>query len=428
MNSLSGLYGDSSMIKTEIHPYLNLRTVCLGIVTFHGAAHDSLPGTTQVLLQTMSRGTEQHDELKIARLIDGTGGSLFSTTDKDFAVIGAQVQPKYAVRTLELLFEMISTPTLDETHFEIEKQNLVQLYHQVQSNVIRRMLIFDADKAVFGENHPLGRSQIGTPESINQIALDNLYETHQKLLVSPWGFAVGAISETLQAQIEQKFTTFLSSQSFEPKKTHSFPQKTVPPNNLIASSSKEDGSVYLCVNIISDIKPTTIGLARFSSALLGESMGSRMFAILRDQKAFGYLAGATLKLLDTAVILRCYMETNPERTEEAIDSLVEIISDLAKKPISQEEYNTTRDFILGQLDLSFDDSRGLASRIINRRVHGLSPTTESRYEEIEAVTSKDLHSLWKELLHPKNFSLAIIGDIDLTKIQENWKNQTYNND
>ncbi len=416
------------MIKTEIHPYLNLRTVCLGIVTYHGAAHDSLAGTTQVLLQTMGRGTEQHDELEIAKLIDGTGGSLFTTTDKDFAVIGAQVQPKHAMRTLELLFEMITTPSLEDSHFQIEKQNLVQLYHQVQSNAIRRMLIFDADKAVFGETHPLGRSQIGTPESINQITLDNLHETHQKLLVSPWGFAVGAISETLQSQIDQEFSNFLSSQNFEPKKTHSFPQKTVPPNNIIASSSKEDGSVYLCVNIISDIKPTTIGLARFSSALLGESFGSRMFSILRDQKAFGYLTGATLKLLDTALILRCYMETNPTRTEEAIDSLVEIISDLGKNPVSEEEYNTTRDFILGQLDLSFDDSRALTSRIINRGVHGLSPTVESRYKEIETVKTEDIHSLWKKLLHPKNFSLAIIGDMDPTKIQENWKNKTFNSD
>ena len=416
------------MIKTEIHPYSNLRTVCLGIVTHHGAAHDSLAGTTQVLLQTMGRGTEQHDELEIAKLIDGTGGSLFTTTDKDFAVVGAQVQPKYAIRTLELLFEMITTPALEEAHFQIEKQNSVQLYHQVQSNAIRRMLIFDADKAVFGENHPLGRSQIGTPDSITKITLDNLYETHQRLLVSPWGFAVGAISETLQSQLRQKFSTFLSSRSFKTKKTLSFPQKKVPPNNIIAASSKEDGSVYLCVNIATDIKPTTLGLTRFSSALLGESMGSRMFSILRDEKAFGYLAGATLKLLDTETILRCYMETNPDRTEEAIDSLVEIISDLGKKPISQEEHQTTRDFILGQLDLSFDDSRGLASRIINRCVHNLSPTIESRYKEIETVTPKELHSLWKELLHPKNFSLAIIGDIDLIEIQENWKNQTYNSD
>ncbi len=121
------------------------------------------------------------------------------------------------------------------------------------------------------------------------------------------------------------------------------------------------------------------------------------------------------------------METSPERTEEAIDSLVELLTDLGKKRISPEEYNTTRDFILGQLDLSFDDSRSTASRIINRGTHGLSSDIESGYNEIEAVTSEDIHSWWKKtMLRPENISLAIIGDIDPVKIRESWKNNTYN--
>lgn len=415
------------MFSTVIRPYPNLRTICLGIVTHHGAGHDTLAGTTQVLLQTMTRGTEQHNEIEIARLIDGTGGSLFSTTEKDFSIIGAQIQPKLAIQTLDLLFEMISYPTLDEAHFLIEKQNLVQIYHQVQSNSLRRMLIFDADKAVFGENHPLGRSQIGTPESLEQLTKDNIHDAHQEWLINPWGFAVGEISESLHKQIDQKFSEFISTQKIKAQEPQLFPQREIPPNNIVASSAKEEGNVYLCVNIITESNPNIIGLARFSSALLGESFGSRMFSILRDQKAFGYLTGSTLKLLNNALVLRCFMETSPERTEEAIDSLVELLTDLGKKRISPEEHNTTRDFILGQLDLSFDDSLSTASRIINRGTHGLSPDIESGYNEIEAVTSEDIHSWWKKtMLRPENISLAIIGDINPVKIRESWKNNTYN--
>lgn len=414
------------MLSTVIRSYPNQRTVCLGIVTHRGAAHDTLAGTTQVLLQTMARGTKQHNEIEIARYIDGTGGSLFSSTEKDFSIIGAQIQPKYVIRTLDLLFEMISHPSLEESHFLIEKQNLVQIFHQVQSNPIRRMMIFDADKATFGENHPLGRSQIGTPESLEKLTKDDLQDVHHELLINPWGFAVGAISESLHKQIDQKLTEFLSNQRIKAQKLQSFPQREIPPNNLVAISTKEEGSVYLCVNIITDASPSTIGLARFSSALLGESFGSRMFSILREQKAFGYIAGSTLKLLNKSLVLRCYAETSPKRTEEAIDSLVELLTDISREIISQEEYNTTRDFILGQLDLSFDDSRSTASRIINRGVHGLPPNIESGYKEIEAVSSEEINSWWKKtLLRPENVSLAIVGDINPAQIQESWKKNTY---
>lgn len=414
------------MISTVIRPYPNLRTVCLGIVTHHGAAHDTLAGTTQVLLQTMSRGTEQHNETEIARLIDGTGGSLFSTTEKDFSIIGAQIQPKFVIRTLNLLFDMISHPTLDENHFLIEKQNLVQVFHQVQSNSVRRMLVFDADKATFGEKHPLGRSQIGTPESLNKLTIEDLHNTRQDLLIDPWGFAVGAISESLNNKIDQKFSEFVSTQGVKTQEYQSFPPRSVPPNNIVATSAKEEGNVYLCINLITEANPSTIGLARFSSALLGESIGSRMFAILRDQKAFGYITGSALKLLDNALVLRCFMETSPKRTEEAISSLVELLTDIRNEIIPQEEYDTTRNFILGQLDLSFDDSLSTASRIVNRGVHGLPPNIESGYTEIEAVTSKEIHSWWKKtLLLPQNISLAIIGNIDPEVIHDKWKNNTF---
>jgi predicted Zn-dependent peptidase len=374
----------------------------------------------------MARGTKNHNEIEIARLIDGTGGTLFSATEKDYSIVGAQIQPKFAVRTLDLLCEMISDPTLDENHILIEKQNLVQIFHQVQSNPLRRMLLFDADKAAFGETHPLGRSQIGTPDSLNQLTKDDLQKTHQKLLVNPWGFAVGEISDTLLAQINQKFSEFSATLENKIQKPQSFPPRAIPPNHLISTTTKDDGNVYLCINIIIEMKPSLIGLARFSSALLGESFGSRMFVILRDQKAFGYITGAALKLFDNILVQRCFMETSPKRSEEAIDSLVEILVDLGKEEISLEEYNTTRDFILGQLDLAFDDSRQTASRIINRKVHGLSPHIESGYEEIQGVTSELLQSWWnKTLLQPKNFSLAISGDIDSSKIEHTWKGKTY---
>jgi predicted Zn-dependent peptidase len=412
------------MPYTVIRSYPNLRTCTLGIVTHRGAAHDSIAGATQVLLQTMARGTKNYTELEIAKMIDGTGGSLYSTTEKDFAIIGAQIQPNFAIRTLDLLFDSISSPTLNPDHFTVEKEKLLQTYHQVQSNSLRRMLIFDADKAVFGENHPLGRPQIGTPESLAQLSIEKIHEVREDLLIKPWGFAVGNIPKPLETQLKQKFNDFLSTSIPSNVKQTPFPKRQVPSKHIIASLAEEDANAYLCINMVMKADPSLIGLSRFSSAVLGESYGSRMYTILRDQKAFGYINGSALKLIDDLLILRCFMETNPSRTEEALASLSEIIISLSKEEISEDEYATTRDFLLGQLDLSFDNSRLIASRIINRVVHGLSPNIEIGYEEIKSVTSEEIFSTWRKFISPDRFSLAIVGNIDPTKITEKWKKTT----
>jgi zinc protease len=410
------------MSKVLLRSYTNLRTCILGIVTNHGAAHDRVAGTNQVLLQTMVRGTDNFTEKEIARMIDGTGGVLFTSTEKDFSVIGAQILPKYIERTLDLLFDIIANPTLNENHFLIEKQNLMEVYQQVQVNSLRKMLVFDADRAVFG-SHPLGRSQIGSEESLNQIQLEDLQRAHQNIIIEPWGFAIGGMSNELNQIIKRKLHGFLSKQEYKKSAIASLPEQIVKPMNLITSPNPEDRNAYLCVNIKTQITPEIMGVARFSSALLGESFGSRMFKILRDQKAFGYITGANIKLLDQSLILRCFMETSPKRAEEALDSLLELILDLGRKQVSENEHQTTSEFILGALDLSYDNARGLASRIINRKVHELSSKLETSYEEIRGVKPGPLLEWWKTILKPQNFSLAVSGKIIPALLESKWTDQ-----
>jgi len=410
------------MSKVLLRSYTNLRTCILGIVTNHGAAHDRVAGTNQVLLQTMVRGTDNFTEKEIARMIDGTGGVLFTSTEKDFSVIGAQILPKYIERTLDLLFDIIANPTLNENHFLIEKQNLMEVYQQVQVNSLRKMLVFDADRAVFS-SHPLGRSQIGSEESLNQIQLEDLQRAHQNIIIEPWGFAIGGMSNELNQIIKRKLHGFLSKQEYKKSAIASLPEQIVKPMNLITSPNPEDRNAYLCVNIKTQITPEIMGVARFSSALLGESFGSRMFKILRDQKAFGYITGANIKLLDQSLILRCFMETSPKRAEEALDSLLELILDLGRKQVSENEHQTTSEFILGALDLSYDNARGLASRIINRKVHELSSKLETSYEEIRGVKPGPLLEWWKTILKPQNFSLAVSGKIIPALLESKWTDQ-----
>ncbi len=410
------------MSKVLLRTYKNLRTCILGIVTNYGAAHDKVAGTNQVLLQTMVRGTDNYSEKQIASMIDGTGGVLFTSTEKDFSVIGAQVLPKYVERTLNLLFDIITNPKLNEKHFLIEKQNLIEVYQQVQVNSLRKMLLVDADRAVFG-SHPLGRSQIGSEESLNQIQVEDIRKAHQNIIIEPWGFAIGAIPNELNQIVKEKLNSFLSEQKYGKSMNHSFPRQDVKPMNLITSPDPEDRNVYLCVNIKTQIAPEIMGIARFSSALLGESYGSRMFKILREKMAFGYITGANIKLLDQSLILRCFMETNPKRAEEALDSLLELIANLGKKKISKNEHQTTSEYLLGSLDLSYDSARGLASRIINRKVHGLSANLESSYKEIRGVKPNPLLEWWKTILKPQNFSLAVSGKITPAALESKWSEQ-----
>ncbi|NHJ01588.1 MAG: insulinase family protein [Candidatus Heimdallarchaeota archaeon] len=404
-----------------IKSFPNLRTCTLGIVNYHGSAHDTVPGSTQVLLQTLTRGSKNYSEQEIANIIDGTGGSLFSATEKTFSFLGARIQPKFVLKSLDLLIDILTSPNLDPENIEIEKQNLIQVYDQINAHPLRKMLLMEADKAIFGPDHPFGRMVIGNPESLGKIDAQIMKETHSKLIVEPWGLAVGNFPREFRDELIKAFEeNFLC---LEKKKTEKLkiPSPKLTKNHIITSPINPNGNVYLCLNLTTDVTKKSISLARFSSSVLGESFGSRMFSELREKRGLGYLVGSSLNLVDKFLTIRCYLETSPNRVIEALEALLKIIFDLGLNKIPIKEFRTTRDFILGNLDLSFDNSQMIMSRILNRQIYGLSPNLDESYREIKDVTPKGILDWWKTFRDNGNLSCAVVGNFDENELIGKWE-------
>ncbi len=403
-----------------IQSFPNLRTCTLGIVNSHGAAHDIIPGSTQVLMQTLPRGSSNFDELQIANLIDGTGGSLFSATEKTFSVVGTRIQRKKFHKSLDLLLDMLKSPNLEPKHIEIEKNNLIQIYNQIIDHPLRKILLLEADKAIFGQNHPFGKMVIGDPTSLKKVDTLVVAKTHRKLIKDPFGILVGNFSKKMEQRISTSFNEKILDLEKSKGSTLPISRPKLTQGNINTSVNRNDGNVYICINVTTDVSKDRIGLARFSSSLLGESFGSRMFAELRDKRGLGYIVGSSMNLVDKYLTIRCYMETSPNRAIEALGALFEIIFDLSNNEITPTEYHTTKEFILGSLDLTYDNSQMIANRILYRQIHGLSPNLDDSYTEIREVTPKGLNQFWGNIKETGNLSCAVVGNFDEVDVTDKW--------
>lgn len=375
-----------------IYAYDHFRTCTLGLVTNHGAAADSVAGSTAVLVQVMKRGSSRYSEQDIARLIDGKGGIFFTAVKKDYVVFGARVLPKYLEMTLNLLFDLLSNPLLEINGFEVEREKLLQNVQQINANSLQKMLFFDADKAVFGSTHPLGRSQIGDEESLSNMRVDDLHTTLTNFNKQPWGFLVGKFDQAILSKVQTKFDAFSPPRPPSGHQTH-LPDRQKANKVAVISPVPSDRNVYLCLNITAKATPINVAFCRFSSALLGGSFGSRMFTILRDQLGLGYIVGSNLSILDDTLIVKCFMETNPARVGKALDRLTDLVLDLGRTPVLQREFDITRDFLINGLDLDFDSCIGITAKMINRKVHSLDESIDSIYAEIQRVDPEGLN-LW----------------------------------
>ena len=403
-----------------IQSYPNLKTCTLGIVNSHGSAHDIIPGSTQVLMQTLPRGSKNFDEHQIAKLIDGTGGNMFSATEKTFSFVGARIQKEKSQKSLDLLIDMLKSPNLNTNHIQIEKANLIQIYSQIIDHPLKKLLLLEADKAIFGKSHPFGRMVIGDPTSLNQINDAVIAETHKKSINNPLGIAVGNFTKTMKQKLVETF----KEKILDLEKTKGLAPLVSTPKlaqgNIITSIDRNSENTYICINVTTEVSKNTIGVARFSSSLLGESFGSRMFTELRDKRGLGYIVGSSLNLIDKFITIRCYMETSPNRAIEALKVLFGIILDLSKNQITSTEYQTTKEFILGSLDLTYDNSQMIASRILNRQIHGLSPNLTESYKEIKEVTPKQLNQFWKNIEETGTINCAVVGNFAEERMVEKW--------
>ncbi|MFW9777692.1 MAG: M16 family metallopeptidase [Candidatus Heimdallarchaeota archaeon] len=410
------------MELSMVHPYDHFRTCTLGLVTKHGAANDLVGGTTTVLAQVMKRGSSRYSEPEVAKLIDGKGGVFFTAVEKDYSIFGCRVLPRYSDDVLDLLFDLISTPILNPMAFEIEREKLIQTVQQIKASSLQKMLFFDADRAIFGPNHLLGRSQFGDEESLSKIGIEDLSSTLSKFRENMFGFLVGNFNRTILSKVQQKFEEF-SPRKLPISEQTKFPKRKNGKKVAVLSPVPSDQNAYLCLNVTTTATPLNVAMCRFSSALLGESYGSRMFRVLRDELGLGYITGSNMSVINDNLILRCFMETNPARVGEALGRLADLIVDLGRKPVSKREFETTKDFLINGLDLDFDSCLGITGKMINRRIHGLEESVESIYAEIQRVDPKELTLWWKDILAPENFSLAASGNINPSVLNEQWETE-----
>ncbi|MFW9995497.1 MAG: M16 family metallopeptidase [Candidatus Odinarchaeota archaeon] len=400
----------------------NLRTVTVALVTRHGTSHDKLGGITRVLVPSLARGTAFRSEEEIFTLVNGKGGEFLNIIEKDYTAIGLRVIPRETEMAFKLLFEMLAEPLLQEHIIEIEKMNAIQRIEQVKANPLYRMVIFESEKPVFGDNHPISRPITGFPEEITRITREVVLEhLRTKFLVDPVVIILGNFDEntaehfksTVQSLFEEKSLLVTGSPA-------SFPPVEVPPWNIHQAPQEMASNAYLSLNFRVEPDKCSLTMIELVSAIIGGSMGSRMYK-LRDQTGLSYVFFSEGKMVGNTGAVKSIMDVGPERLEEGVKALFGIINNLSDEEISNTELYNNQNYLAGKMDMNFDQPFQLLRVIINDLIHGGPRSFEDYYQEITQITPKDLLKWFRGVWKPETISLTAGGKFDREILEKNWE-------
>lgn len=148
------------------------------------------------------------------------------------------------------------------------------------------------------------------------------------------------------------------------------------------------------------------------NAILGGGSSSRLFQRIREERGLAYSVGSSLSAYADTGILEIYAGTGRAQAEDVLAIAGEVVDELQRGGIRDEEVNFAKEFIKGNTLLSLESTGyrmsflGMNEMFLDR----LEPP-EAILSHVDAVTPDRVRELASESLRRDRFTLAAVGDL-----------------
>ena len=105
------------------------------------------------------------------------------------------------------------------------------------------------------------------------------------------------------------------------------------------------------------------------------------------------------------------MQTKNESAGEAISLALDETRKLRDEPVSEQELNDAKNYLIGSFPLRFDTNRRVAGFLAQVELFGLGLDFAERYGElIGKVSQADVRRVAQQFLQPDQLITVIVGD------------------
>src|SRR6201988_1682138 len=136
---------------------------------------DRLAGVSHFIEHLYFKGTQRRPSPKeIAESIEGVGGFINASTDKELTVYWARVPSEHLDLGIDVLFDVVSNSRLDSADVERERAVILdelRMYQDQPQDYVQNLF-----EELMWPGHPLGRDIAGTLESVARLSRDDLLE------------------------------------------------------------------------------------------------------------------------------------------------------------------------------------------------------------------------------------------------------------
>jgi predicted Zn-dependent peptidase len=397
-----------------VDPVESTGTAALGFWYGHGSrderAHEH--GCSHFLEHMVFKGTRKRSASQIAREIDRVGGSINAFTERETTCLYSSVPGNAAPAAAEMLADLATAATLDPDELAKERQIVINEIHSADDSPDERA--FQAYVERLWGTHALSRRIAGEVYEIEEIDRDRLLRFFQerfhpsRLVISIAGQiaveeVIAAIEETLQSSagtwcddsVECPVPRSLPTHSAgvwqerdSCHQTYLYGGRPLPVERTVRS--------YFALTLL--------------STLAGESMSSRLFQNLREERGLCYSIGSFRTHLSDAWLWSVFANCVPEACEELTDGLLAEMRGLRERPPGREEMDEAASHLRGGLIFAREDMETRMRRMVyQRQTFGRILSFEEMDAHIDGVAADELEAMARLVADTDAFTLVAYG-------------------
>ncbi len=394
-------------VFAENVPYAE--SVSLGVWVGNGSRYEKLEenGMSHFIEHMVFKGTMTKSAKDIALMMDSVGGHLNAFTTRECTCFYAKILSEHTEVAMDILSDMLFNPLFSSDDMDLERRVVLEeiaMYEDSPEDMVYDIF----SEAVWG-NTPMGRTILGTPETLAKITPDSMrkymedHYTSKSIVIS----VAGKIEDSLFDDLEQYF----GSRKLSDRAVVCEPA-TYKPQNVCLNHDFEQVQLVAGFNGIDIYDERVYSLLVFNN-IFGSGMSSRLFQNIREKYGLVYSIGAGHSAyLDTGTF-DILAATTSENVEKVAELTAKEIRAVKSQPFTDEEIERAKVQLKGNYILS---SEGISSRMQAIGRAGLLErplrTRDEILEKINSVDRESIAEITEAVLDTKTLSIAAVGPIN----------------
>jgi len=378
--------------------------------------HPETFGSTHFLEHLLFKGTTTRSALDIAVSFDAVGGEHNAMTAKEYTCYYAKVQDRDLPMAVDVISDMLTSSLLDPAEFETERGVILEELAMADDDPadVTSERFFEA---VLGD-HALGRPIGGSPETINAVSRDAVWNHYranyraQDLVIT----VAGAVDhDELVAMVQAALLRADWNLDLEnaPVPRRQATGQLIERGSALTIVQRpiEQANVLLGVAGIAATDPRRATLTVMNS-VLGGGMSSRLFQEIREKRGLAYSVYSFSPSYSDAGLFGIYAGCSPAKVEQVTELMMSEFRRLATDGVTAEEMRRASGQLSGASALALEDSDTRMSRLGRSEITlGEFVDLDEALRRIALVTADGIRELAEELV-ARPLSIAAVGTID----------------